>query len=102
MNHDSNESGESGQQSHDVRSRKGCKDPRLLEDVGSVGDLSRDVKEQMLMRLDDIGENYENLKAKVVSYTTNKTKQARGGQQETQAPIEVDHVSGSEPEVEDW
>ena len=62
----------------------------------------RDVKEQILMRLDDIGENYENLKAKVVSYTTNKTKQARGGQQETQAPMEVDHVSGSEPEVEDW
>ena len=33
--------GDSGQQSHDVRSRKGCKDPRLLEDVGSVGDLSK-------------------------------------------------------------
>ena len=64
---------------------------------------SRDVKEQMLMRLDEIGENcHENLKAKVVSYTTNKTKQARGGQQETKAPMEVDHVSGSEPEVEDW
>ena len=62
----------------------------------------RDVKEQMLMRLDDIGENYKNLKAKVVSYTTNKTKQVGGEQQETQAPMEVDHVSGSEPEVEDW
>ena len=32
----------------------------------------RDVKEQMLLRLDEIGENYENLKAKVISYTTNK------------------------------
>ena len=38
----------------------------------------RDVKEQMLTRLDEIGENHENLKAKVVSYTTIKTEQARG------------------------
>ena len=35
----------------------------------------RDVKEQMLMRLDEVGENYDNFKAKVVSYTTNKTEQ---------------------------
>ena len=34
--------------------------------------------EQMLMRMDEIGENYENLKAKAVSYTANKTEQARG------------------------
>ena len=32
----------------------------------------RDVKEQMMMRLDGIGENYENLKARVVSYTTKR------------------------------
>ena len=38
-----------------------------------------DVKEQMMLRLDEIGENCENLKAKVVSYTTNKTEQSRGG-----------------------
>ena len=37
----------------------------------------------MLVRLDEIGENYENLKAKVISYTTNKAEQARGGQRET-------------------
>ena len=36
----------------------------------------KDVKERMLMRLDETGENYENLKAKVVSYTTNKAEQA--------------------------
>ena len=35
------------------------------------------VKEQMVMRLDEIGENCENLKAIVVSDTTNKTGQAR-------------------------
>ena len=34
----------------------------------------KDVKEQVMMRLDEIGENYENLKAKVVSYTTKKTE----------------------------
>ena len=61
----------------------------------------KDVKEQMMMRLDEIGENFENLKATVVSYTTNKTEQARGGQNEMQVPMEVDHVSGSDPEEED-
>ena len=62
----------------------------------------KDVKEQRVMRLDEIGENHENhenLKAKVVSYTTNKT---RGGQHEMHVPMEVFHVSGSELEEEDW
>ena len=43
------------------------------------------VSEQMMMvmfKLDEIGEIYENLKAKVVSYTANKTEQTRGGQTE--------------------
>ena len=62
----------------------------------------KDMKEQMMMRLGEIGENYENLKAKVVSYTTNKTEQAQGGQKEMYVSMEVDHVSGSEPEEEDW
>ena len=35
----------------------------------------KDVKEQMMMRLGEVGENCENLRAKVVSYTTNKTEQ---------------------------
>ena len=36
----------------------------------------KDVKEQMMMmRLDENGENYENMLAKVVSYTINKTEQ---------------------------
>ena len=42
----------------------------------------KDVKEQMMMRFDEIGENYGNLKAKAVSHTTNKTEQTRGGQME--------------------
>ena len=42
----------------------------------------RIVKEQMMMSLYEIGESYENLKAKVVAYTTNKTKQTRGGQRD--------------------
>ena len=45
------------------------------------------------MRLDEIGENYENLKAKVISYTTNKAEQVRGG---------LDHVRGGELCDEDW
>ena len=54
------------------------------------------------MRLDEIGENLVNLKAKVVSYPTHKTEHTRGGQKEMYVPMEMDHVSGSEREEEDW
>ena len=62
----------------------------------------KDVMEQMLMRLYEIGENCENLKAKVIYCTTNKAEQARGGQRETVVPMELDHVSGGELYDEDW
>ena len=55
-----------------------------------------------MLRLDEIGENCENLKAKVVSYTTNKTEQSRGGQKDMYVPMGVGHVRGSEPQKEDW
>ena len=56
----------------------------------------KDVKEQMLLRLDDVGENYENLKVKVISYTSNKAEQSR-------VPMELDYVSGIEMyEEEGW
>ena len=55
----------------------------------------KDVKEQMLLRLDEVGENYENLMVKVISYTSNKAEQSRG-QKETAVPMEHDYVSGSE------
>ena len=64
--------------------------------------MSEDGKKQIMMMRQEIGDNYENVKAKVVSYTTNKTEQTRGEQKETQVHMEVDHVSGSEPEEEDW
>ena len=52
--------------------------PDFLEDVHRLLEIcSKDVKEQMMMRLDEIGENFENLKAKVVSYTTNTTDRKR-------------------------
>ena len=40
-----------------------------------------------MMRLDEIGENYENLKAKVVFYTFNKAEQTLGGHKEMYVPI---------------
>ena len=55
-----------------------------------------------MLRLDEIGENCENLKAKVVSYTTNKTEQSRGGQKDMYVPMDVGHVRSSEPQKEDW
>ena len=60
----------------------------------------KEVKEQMKMRLDEIGENYETLRAKVVSYTTNEAEHNRGGKKEAFVPMEVDHVTGSESESE--
>ena len=67
-----------------------------------LGIWPKNVKVRMVMRLDEIGENYENLKAKAVSYMTNKSEQARGGQKEMHLSVEVGYVSGSEPEEEDW
>ena len=58
----------------------------------------KDVKEQMLMTLDEVGDNHEHLKAKVVSHTAYKAEQARGGQKEMTVPIGLDHVSGGEPD----
>ena len=56
----------------------------------------------MLLRLDEVGENYENLKVKVISYTSNKAEQSRG-QKETAVPMELDYVSGSEMyDEEEW
>ena len=50
----------------------------------------------------EVGENYENLKVKVISYTSNKAEQSRG-EKETAVPIELDYVSGSEMyEEEEW
>ena len=46
-----------------------------------------EVEEQMMMRLDEIGENYENLKAKVMFYTFNKARQTRGGHKGMYVPI---------------
>ena len=60
----------------------------------------KDVKEQMLLRLDEVAENYENLKVKVISYTSNKAEQSRG-QKETAVPMELDYVSGSDMYDED-
>ena len=74
---------------------------RLVEDVALLEICPMDVKEQMMTRLGEIGENYEHLKAKVVPYTTNKTEQARGGQR-MYVLMEGDHVSGSEADEEDW
>ena len=49
----------------------------------------------MLLKLDEVGENYENLKVKVTSYTSNTAELSRG-QKETAVPMELDYVSGSE------
>ena len=80
--------------------RRRREDSTLVEVFRSVGNMS--AEREGADDLDGIGENCEDLKAKVVSYTTNKTEQARGGQKEMHMPIEVHHGGGSEPEEEYW
>ena len=90
-------------ESDDVRARRGCEDSRSVEDVGVAGNLSERCEGT---DVDEIGrdrrELRENLKANVISYTTNKAEQARGGQKETTVPMELDHVIGGEMYGEDW
>ena len=81
---------------------KDAKIPDLWRMLALLAICPKDVNEQMMMRLDEIGKNCENLKAKVVLCTTNRTEQTRGGQKDMYVPMEVDHVCGSEPEEEDW
>ena len=49
----------------------------------------KELKDQMLIRLDEIGEKYEALKAKVISYATNKVEQFKGS---GPTPMDVDNV----------
>ena len=53
----------------------------------------KDLKEQMLMRLDEVGENYEALTNKRMSFATNKIEQAKSA-----GPVAMD-VDGV---LEDW
>ena len=62
----------------------------------------KDMKAQMMLRLDEIVEHRENRKTEVVSCTANKAEQARGGQKEMYVPMTVDHVSGGKFGDEDW
>ena len=47
------------------------------------------VQEQMMLRLDEIGESYEILKAKIISYVTNRVEQGKVG---GAVPMDVDEV----------
>ena len=81
---------------------EGAKIPDLWRMSALLETCPKDVKEQMLLRLDEVGENYENLKVKVISYTSNKAEQSRG-QKGTAVPMELDYVSGSEMyDEEEW
>ena len=46
------------------------------------------------MRLDEIGENHEKHKTKVISCSSIKAKQSRVGQANTAGPTDVDTASG--------
>ena len=81
---------------------EGAKIPDLWRMSALLEICPKDVKEDILLRLDEVGENYENLKVKVISYTSNKAEQSRG-QKETALPMELDYVSGSEMyDEEEW
>ena len=56
-----------------------------------------DAKEHVMVRPDETGENCDNVKSTVVSYSINKTEQTRGRHNEMFLPMGVDRVRGSEP-----
>ena len=60
-----------------------------------------DVKDQMTMRRDELGENCENLKTKVISHSPTKAEQSRVGQADTVGPMDVDNASGGQKNDED-
>ena len=79
---------------HDVGARNGREDSRLTRRMSALLEMCpKDVKEQMMTRMAEIGENCQNFKATVVSYTTNKAEQARGGQKDMYVPMEAAYVS---------
>ena len=81
----------------------GAKIPDLWRMSALLEICPKDVKEHMLLRLDEVGKNCENLKVKVISYTSNKAEQSRGPKETTAVPMELDYVSGSEMyEEEEW
>ena len=57
----------------------------------------KELKEQMLMRSGEIGENYEAWKNKLMSYATNRVEQSKG---RGPTPMGVDYVK--EYESEEW
>ena len=65
-------------------SEGGAKIPDLCSMSAMPDTCPKGVKDQMLMRLDEIGEHYENLKT------------------DTSGPMDVDNVSGSGKDDEDW
>ena len=67
-------------ESYDVSTLRRSEIFGLAEDVGSAGHMSQGRE----VACDDI------LEAKVLSHATNKTEQARGGQDEMHVPMEVD------------
>ena len=70
---------------------EGAKIPDLWRMSALLEICPKGVNKQMLLRLDEVGENYEHLKTKVVPYTSNKAEQTRG-QKETAVPMELESV----------
>ena len=53
--------------------------PHLWRMAAFLEMCPNEVKEQVYLRVDEIGEDYETLKAKVVGWIANKVEQERGG-----------------------
>ena len=52
----------------------------------------KNIQDQLLMRMDEIGENYEALREKLIQYATNKMEQMRRGRSGGPVGMEVDEV----------
>ena len=86
---------------HDVRTRRGREDSRLVEDVGSLGNMSQGREGP---DGDETGSDRRKLcepqgEGGVVH---DQQYRGRGGQKEEHVPMAQDHNGASEAEVEDW
>ncbi len=58
--------------------------------------VPKNIQDQLLMRMDEIGENYEALREKLIQYATNKMEQVRRGKSGGTVAMEVDEVKAAD------
>ena len=72
---------------------KDMKIPVIWKMAALMEIVPKNIQDQLLMRMDEIGENYEALREKLIQYATNKVEQMRRGKGGGPVDMEVDEVN---------